>query len=524
MAENCVTTPGGLQCLPPSNWSTCPVWDLSEQTRADCYQDSIANEALNIAGAPVNVFKLLGVHEQTKLVDLTGDGNPISGGDATGFPSSNAFTTFKASWKSKQSGAAAIASSAYIGYDFGVVKITTGRQRYGIDASIRQHITAIKIKQGSDPLSRVAKARIERSENGQQWYGVAVVTLPNDDTLNTIYFKNSVPNRYWRVRPVGFVGVDCASWEVQALEMYDYSATHISNIQDKILLENRDRDYAELAIQLKGYYDLVNVSTDLTRFGIEIPTSTYQIKVNFNTTVAKLGRPFVIGDIIELPSEMQYTPDLRAVKRYLEVTDVTWDAGSYTTGWKPINLLVTTQPALASQETQDIFGDLAQHVDSSDVFTTDDGNNLMYQDYSTVDQTIAQTALTQVPEKGSEGSNTIREFSPEELATAASQGFPHLNRTGFNRKGLYVEDAIPQNNAPYTEGPTLPSGPNDGDYHRLTYLGMSRDIPAELFRYSAIKSRWIYLETDRRQQYNHQQTVLEEYTRNPAKVFADEVR
>lgn len=523
MANNCTVNPDGTVCLSPSDWSTCPPYEMSEDDRSNCYVDSVTNDALEIAGAQVNVFKLLGVHEQTKLVDLTGNGRAISGGDAHHFPAANAFTTFATEWQSKQSGSAAVAASAYIGYDFGVVKLPNGRQRYGIDASVRQQITTIKIKQSSDPLRRATKARIERSENGKEWYGVAIVTLPNDDALNTIHFKHSVPNRYWRLRPVQFVGTNCDGWGVQALEMYDYSVTHISNIQDKILMENRDRDYQDSAITLKGYYDLVNVSTDLSRFGIEIPTANYQIKVNFNTTVMKLGRPVVIGDIIELPSETQYTPDLRPVKRFLEVTDVTWDATTYTPGWRPTMLLITAQPALATQETQDIFGDLAKHVDNSGLFSTDDGNNQMYQDYSTVSQTINQTALSQVPERGSEGSNTIRHFSEEEIAKARTQGAGAIRKMNFQPNALYVEDGIPQNGAPYTEGPTFPDSPKDGDYHRVTYPDPFR-MPAVLNRWSAAKQRWIYMETDRRQQYNDQQPVLTEYTTSKPTIFASQIK
>lgn len=497
---------------------------MSTQGKTDCYSDSLIEEALNIAGAQVNVYKLLGVHEQNLLVDLTGDGVPISGGDAPNYPASNAFTTYANEWRSKQTGLAATAASAYIGYDFGVVKIPSGRQRYGIDAPNREHITAIKIKQSADPIRRAAKVRVERSETGTEWYGVAILTLPNDDALNTLHFKHSVPSRYWRLRPVGFVGTDCDSWGVQALEMYDYSVTHISNIQDKVLLENRDRDYGESPTTLKGYYELVNVATDLTRFGIEIPAANYQIRVNFNACVAALGRPVVIGDIIELPSEMQYTPELKPIKRFLEVTDVTWDASSYTPGWMPTMLMITAQPALASQETQDIFGDLAKNVDTSGVFSTDDGNNEMYQDMSDIDQTIKAEATTAVPERGSEGSNTIREFEQTELDQATEEGFPHLNSLGLNRRGLYVEDAIPQNGAPYTEATTFPSTPAHGDYHRLTYSGSAADIPAQLYRWSETKQRWIYLETDRRKQYNNQKARLEEYTTSINKKSARKVK
>lgn len=520
---DCVQKPNGENCPSPSDWSTCRPWDLTEQSRANCYADGLIQESLNIAGAQVNVFKLLGVHEQTKLVDLIGDGNPISGGDASGFPASNAFTTFASEWRSKQSGPAAISASAFIGYDFGAVKIPNGRQRYGIDANVRQHVTAIKIKQSANPLQRIAKVRVERSENGTEWYGVAVLTLPNDDLLNTLHFKHSVPNRYWRLRPVGFVGGACDVWGVQALEMYDYSVTHYSNIQDKILMENRDRDYAEAPILLKGFYDVIAPQTDLSMFG-NTWMDTYSIKLNFNSCVAKLGRPVIVGDIIELPSETQYTPDLKPIKRYLEVTDVTWDSTSYTPGWMPTMLLITAKKALASQETQNIFGDLAKNIDSSGLFDNDDGNNAKYQDFSAIDQTIAADAKTRVPERGSEGSNTIREFSDAEIQQAAEQNFPHINKIGFKRRGLFVEDAMPQNGATYTEGPVLPSAPTDGEYHRLTYEGLAKDVPARLYRWSTTKNRWIYLETDRRAQYNGQKAILEEYTTSPNKKPAREVR
>lgn len=521
--SGCVNTPAGNSCPEPSNWSTCRPWDLTNQTRTDCYADSLAQEALNIAGAQVNVFKLLGVHEQTLLVDLTGNGTAISGGAAQNHPASHAFDIYKTEWRSKQSGADAILASAYIGYDFGVQKLPNGRQKYGVDAAVRQHITSIKIKQSSNAANRVTKVRVERSENGTEWYGVAVVTLPDNDQLNTIHFKHSVPNRYWRLRPLAFNGSSCDSWGVVALEMYDYSVEHISNIQDKILMENRDRSYQDSAVMLKGYYDLVNVATDLSRFGIEIPSANYQIRVNFNACVGAIGRPIVIGDIIELPSETQFTPDLTPIKRYLEVTDVTWDATSYTPGWMPTMLLVTAMPAMATEETQDIFGDLGKAVDSSGLFNNDDGNNSLYQDFSDIAQTIDQESKTLVPERGSEGSNTIRAFETEELETAAAAGFPHLNKTGFNNTGLYVEDAIPQNGQPYTEGPDFPTTPKQGDYHRLTYEGLAKDVPARLYRYSTTKSRWMFLESDKRAQYNNQKAILDEYVSSPNKQFASDI-
>jgi hypothetical protein len=150
----------------------------------------------------------------------------------------------------------------------------------------------------------------------------------------------------------------------------------------------------------------------------------------------------------------------------------------------------------------------------------------MYQDISTVSQTIAAEAASQVPERGSEGSNTIREFTDDQKDLATKQGFPHLNKVGFNRTGLYVEDAMPQNNAPYTEGPELPdkTKAQDGAYHRLTYTGLAEDIPARLYKFFAKKNDWIYQETDRRGQYNSQSPRLDEFTTSRYKKFAQEIK
>jgi len=68
-------------------------------------------------------------------------------------------------------------------------------------------------------------------------------------------------------------------------------------------MENRDRDYSPVAVKLKGYYDLIDVTSDLTKFGIDINLGTeYRIRINFNAAVTSLGRPIIICDILKLPS------------------------------------------------------------------------------------------------------------------------------------------------------------------------------------------------------------------------------
>lgn len=514
--SNC-SSQGITGCQSTSTWATCKPWQITEQTRTTCYADSLIQETLSIAGADVYVYKLLGVYEQTKLTDVTGRGEAIASSFKQGFEAAQAFNTFRTEWRSAEAGDKVI-SDAFIGYDFGVMRISNGRTKYRPDADIRVMITSIKIKQSVHPQYRISKARIERSDGGKLWYGVSVVSLPVDDGLHTVHFKQSVPSRFWRIRPVAFVGGHCDVWGVQAIEMSEYAATDISNIQDFVWLENRDREYNTNRQLIKGYYELITTATDLTRFGYELPTQEYQIRINFNACVQLLGRPIVIGDIIELPSETQYTAALKPVRKFLEVTDITWDSSSYTPGWMPLNLLVTAAPAMASQETRNIFGDLASiPVDNSGLLSGDDGNNTGYQDTTAIDHAIRSSAKMRVPETGSEGSNIRREFTDSELKTADEKGYTSVHKLQFNRTELYVEDAIPQNGAPFTEGPEYPEHPNDGEYHRLTYEGTASDIPTKLYRWSKAKGRWIYLETDRRSLYNASKAAIDEYTTSPTK-------
>lgn len=506
--------PGSSRSCPDTTKDNrCRPFQLTRNNDS-CFVDGLVNEALNIGGADLNVYKLLGVHEQCKTVDSTGLGNALSNGDAPGFPANNAFNKLVSEWRSVQKGDG-VTASAYLGYDFGELKVDDlTRRRYGIEASVRKHITAIAIKQSSLSNRRVTRARVERSADGQKWYGVDIVNLPDDDCLNTILFRSSVTMRYWRIRPVEFNGGDNDHWGVQALQMFhNYIATDEDNIQDKIFLENRDRDYAEDSVLLKGSYDLIDINTELSKFGIELPAQSIYMTVNFSACVAALGRPLIIGDIIELPSEAQFSAEMRRIEKWLEVTDTAWSTEGYTPGWQPTLMRIILQPAYVSQETQDIFGDLAETPLEDEFGLVDGGTgtNPIYQDYADVSQEINEQSFEAVPEDGREMSSTIRAWEEEEVQAAADQGLPNLQKIGLNPKGLYVEDAMPPNNAPFTEGTEFPDSPTHGDYHRLTYEGLSKDVPARLYRYSVNKGRWVFLEKDRRAEFDPDKPRLEEF-------------
>jgi hypothetical protein len=285
-------------------------------------------------------------------------------------------------------------------------------------------------------------------------------------------------------------------------------------------LENRDRDYASESLPLKGFYDLQEPLTDLTRFGIDMGSSQeYVIRMSFSSIVAALGRPVVIGDILELPSETQYNAEMKPVKKYLEVTDTTWAADGFTPGWKPTIQRVTAKPMLASQETMDITGDL--NMPSSDNDYAHLEQSVFNTESLVGDQKVREAANTQAPERGGDPDD-IRQFTSDEVATAAESGI-NIAKLNVNPNGLYIEDGLPPNGLPYTEGVTFPTNPKADAYHRLTYVGLSDPIPPRLYKWSLMKNRWVFVEEDKRMRYNNIKPKLQEFLQDSTAVPADKI-
>ena len=518
--SGCIETPTGIKCPDTTPSDVCKPFQLSENGD-ECIIDSYVEEAIGIGGAVLNVFKLLGVHEQSQLTDQTGNGVAISGGDTINFPAANAFDTFISAWRSLQKGDGVIASS-YIGYDFGIIRLNNLRTMYGEPKDETRDVSSLRIKQLTNPDNRVTRARVERSQDGVKWYGADVIDLPDCDKLVTVNFRRSVPSRFWRLRPVTFSGGATDFWSVVALELNNFEQTNIANVQDRLFIENKNRDYQTPALSIKGTYDLVDTQTELSRFGIELPSQTLYIYVSFSQVVRIVGRPLIIGDVLQMPSETQFSATLEPIKKYMEITDVGWSTEGYTPGWKPTMLRIIAMPMIASQETQDIFGDLVGDVDSSGLFDTDDGQHPIYQDYSEIAPTIEEQAVqkSKAPQRGSNAGNEIAEFNEAQAQAAIDVGIS-ITKIGLNADAIYVEDAVPPNGEDFTMGDTFPVTASDGEYHRLTYSGLAEDVPDRLYRFSDAKGRWVYLETDRRHEFDGQKKKLQEFITSPFSASVD---
>lgn len=462
--------------------------DCSQKESA--YIASLMQEALNAAAGPVNVFPLLGVYDQGTTIDQTGSGYPLSSGTAGGYNVLDGFNVNNQSWQSIQTGADVIKTPSYIGYDFGTKKAWGGTQeRYQPAEPIRKKISTLKIKQGANSANRATLIRVEASDNGVDWKRIDVVSVPNTPNLETVGINSYAAFNKWRFIPSFFNGVGAnVSWEIVQLQLLESTQVSLDNIEDYVLLENRDRSYLRTSTLLKCQYDLLDVQTELAKFGINLP-QTYIFTCSFASMVTALGRPVLIGDIVELPGEVQYDHRLRPVRKWLEVTDTGWSTEGYTMNWKPQLFRFYAQPILPSVEHKDILG-LPGRVNSlqkdSDVL-----NGFLVDDQAYEASTaIQQAAAEAVPQTGSD---------PQDIQS----GMPLIGKPGgYDGRDLYVEDAIPPNGAPYTIGDALPAAGDitDGHYHRQTYTNVSSDIrpPDRLLQWNATTGRWKVIEVNTR--------------------------
>ncbi len=513
VTQDCALTPNPTFAFDPISGPSGPApyvpppicvgtFDLSTSECADLEADYVASlqaEALNIAAGPVNIFPMLGVHNQGSTVDQTGAGYPLSSGQLGGYNVLDAFNVNSASWRSIQTDTQVTSAPAFLGYSFGNKKawdavVSGGRDRYYPAAPVRKQISSIKLTQGALPQNRARQLRIEASDDGITWTRIDVVNVPNTSGPVTLGVRSSAAYNQWRMIPTMFAGGPGDAWEVVEVQLLEATVLSLDNIQDWFLLENRDRAYSRTSVMVKCQYDLLDVQTELAKFGINLP-QTYIFTCSFAMLVNTLGRPLVIGDMIELPGEVQYDSQLRPVRKWLEVTDTAWATEGYAFNWRPLLYKFYAQPITPSAEHRDLLGvpGMVNHTRTDEDFLTQVmQNDQAYKSSAAIKQDIED----KVPQTGSDPANI-------------QSGKPLIKENGkYDGRDLYSEDAMPPNGGAFTVGDALPPSPAAGDYHRQTYTAVPVAIrPADrLLKWTGVK--WQVIEVNTRITYeSHKQSI-----------------
>ena len=300
-----------------------------------------------------------------------------------------------------------------------------------------------------------------------------------------------------------------------------YTGNSVSNIQDLLFLENRDRKYDQDIYMLRGVYNLQDIDFNLSQFGLFLQNDTIFITFHINDTVEKLGRKIIAGDVIELPhlkDEYALNDFQFALKRFYVIEEVSRAAEGFSVTWYPHLYRAKCKPLVDSQEFKEILdGAAGEGSDQTlrDIMST-------YEKEMQITQAVLDQAESDAPKSGYD---TTRHYMIQkdadgrvelvDASTTASLASFQTQATDVegnllfdaDNNPIYVGstastifqspeydgpqigdgDGIPPNGAPFTAGIAFPIQPSVGQYClRTDYL------PKRLFRYNG--KRWVKVE------------------------------
>ena len=333
-----------------------------------------------------------------------------------------------------------------------------------------------------------------------------------------------------------------------------YADVDVLNIQDLLLLENRDRIYDPDVYVMRGVYNTQDVDFDLTQFGLFLNNDTIFMTFHYNTMIDTFGRKLMNGDVIEIPNLTDYHPlnkeIPRALPRYYVIQDADYASEGFSQTWLPHLWRVKCTPMKDQQEFNQITNKpfVQENIwDPGNFYPTNtivnqgneyfrartnvpadtpitDTNYWAPYDPATIsdvqgtrnkDTLINDAILVQadveVPLSGydvtkfyivptlldGQPANPVSLTNQSEDTVDGTQGGMNVTpRTDGYTMGYLTGDGLAPNGLPVTPGVSFPPNPVAGDYAlRLDYF------PNRLFRYDG--RLWVKIEDDVRTNLNN---------------------
>ena len=138
-----------------------------------------------------------------------------------------------------------------------------------------------------------------------------------------------------------------------------YDETVVTNIQDLLFQENRDRKYDKNIYRLRGHYNVQNLDFDLSQFGLFLNNDIIFITVHYNDMIDIIGRKLMVGDVFELPHLTDYHPLDETIpiglRRYYQITDANFASEGFSQTWFPHLWRIKCEPLVNTQEFKDIL-------------------------------------------------------------------------------------------------------------------------------------------------------------------------
>ena len=306
-------------------------------------------------------------------------------------------------------------------------------------------------------------------------------------TGSTITLTNSVSNTVISGSTIKFSNVNDATQPV-------YTNQSALNIQDLLLLENRDRKYDTNVYNLRGIYNVQDLDFDLSQFGLFLQNDTVFITFHLNEMVQRLGRKLISGDVIELPHLKDfYSLDETvpiALKRFYVVKDAIRSAEGYSPTWWPHLWRIKVSPLVDSQEYKQILKEIQAGTANTtliDLISTVNKTNQ-------VNDAVVERAEQLVPESGYDV--TPYWIPPTSDGTKFGTPLPPDASPVERFGGYLVGNSSPPNGRPVGTGTQFPTISVEGDFFlRLDFF------PNRLFRYDG--NHWVKVQDDVRTSLTH---------------------
>lgn len=138
----------------------------------------------------------------------------------------------------------------------------------------------------------------------------------------------------------------------------EYDVIKETNIQDLLLLENRDRKYDTSIYSLRGVYSVQDLDFNLSQFGLFIDNDTLFMTVHINNFIQTVGRKPLSGDVVELPhlkDEFALNTADTALPRFFVISDVGRAAEGFSATWYPHLYRLKLNKISDSQQYADIL-------------------------------------------------------------------------------------------------------------------------------------------------------------------------
>jgi hypothetical protein len=303
-----------------------------------------------------------------------------------------------------------------------------------------------------------------------------------------------------------------------------YASTSVTNIQDLLFLENRDRKYDQEIYRIRGIYNVQNVDFNLSQFGLFIDNDTLFMTVHINDFIKYIGRKPISGDVLELPhlrDDFALNDFDISLPRYYAIEDVGRASEGFSATWYPHLYRLKVKKITDSQQFADIFNQVAKDSNGDPDpagKTLKDLLSTYNQEISINNQVVAQ-AEADAPKSGYEtrqfytiaadpttgksvletadSGEVLASNSSTTLKASAVNGTPA--RSGYS--GYLMGDGFPVNGYDFGFGVQFPSNPADNDFFLRADF-----FPNRLFRYDGKQAAWIAVEDNVRMNMTNNDT------------------